>query len=247
MAIPGTPGVGVIPNVMKFVVGSARGHLAELPTSLRPLTPLDPGLAATTRDLVLDKSSGDPCTGTVWRINGLGWNDVTERPVLGTTEIWRFVNLSGTAHPMHMHLVAFQVLDRQPITVVGGGWTAAGPPVPPAAVEAGWKDTVAVGPGEAVRVIARFEDFLGAFPYHCHMLEHEDHEMMRQFETIEPGAPTATPADGCGCGAGGGLDLAAVGGILLALLRPARLSSARTARLRRRTTSSPSRPRPDSR
>ncbi len=61
--------------------------------------------------------------------------------------------------------------------------------------------------------------------YHCHILEHEDHEMMRQFETIESSVPTETPADGCGCGAGGGLDLAAVGGILLALLRPARLNS----------------------
>jgi cysteine-rich repeat protein len=84
---------------------------------------------------------------------------------------------------MHMHLVAFQVLDRQPITATEGGWIAAGPAVAPAPEEAGWKDTVAVGPREAVRVIARFENFVGLFPYHCHILEHEDHEMMRQFET----------------------------------------------------------------
>ena len=180
---PGTPGVGVVPHVMKFVVGPASSHTAPLPATLRPVAPLDPAGAAAARDFVLDKLSGDPCTGSVFRINGLGWDAVTEHPVLGTTEIWRFVNATGSVHPMHMHLVAFQVLDRQPITVSGGGWVAAGPAMAPAPVEAGWKDTVAVGANEAVRVIARFEDFVGLFPYHCHILEHEDHEMMRQFET----------------------------------------------------------------
>ena len=53
--------------------------------------------------------------------------------------------------------------------------------------EAGWKDTAMVNPGEMVRVIARFEDYAGKFAYHCHILEHEDHEMMRQFQTIVPG------------------------------------------------------------
>jgi len=180
---PGTPGVGVVPHVMKFVVGPASGPTAPLPATLRPVAPLDPAGAAAARDFVLDKLSGDPCTGSVFRINGLGWDAVTEHPVLGTTEIWRFVNATGSVHPMHMHLVAFQVLDRQPITVSGGSWVAAGAAVAPAPVEAGWKDTVAVGAHEAVRVIARFEDFVGLFPYHCHILEHEDHEMMRQFET----------------------------------------------------------------
>jgi spore coat protein A len=55
--------------------------------------------------------------------------------------------------------------------------------MPPAANEAGWKDTVAVQPFEIVRIIVKFEDYAGLFPYHCHILEHEDHEMMRQFET----------------------------------------------------------------
>jgi spore coat protein A len=180
---PGPAGEGVIPQVMKFVVTAATGHTAPLPVALRPRVPLDPAAAIVTRDFVLDKSSGDPCTGSVWRINGLGWEDVTERPALGTTEIWRFVNASGTVHPMHMHLVAFQVLDRQVIAASGGSWVPVESPVAPSPEEAGWKDTVAVAPSEAVRVIARFEDFVGLFPYHCHILEHEDHEMMRQFET----------------------------------------------------------------
>ena len=119
----------------------------------------------------------------MWTINGLMWDDVTELPVLGTTEIWRFVNRSGMAHPMHLHLSMFQVVDRQPFTIVGGNVVPSGPAVPAAPQEAGWKDTVLVNPNEIVRVIVPFEDYAGRYPYHCHVLEHEDHEMMRQFET----------------------------------------------------------------
>jgi len=180
---PGTPGVGVVPNVMKFVVTSATGHTAALPASLRPLETLDPLDAVVTRDFDLAKAS-EPCAGTRWTINGLAFDDITEFPELGTTEIWRFVNRSGVTHPMHMHLVMFQVLDRQAFEVVNGNVTPIGSPVPPPAHEAGWKDTVQVGPNEIVRVIARFERYTGRFPYHCHILEHEDHEMMRQFETV---------------------------------------------------------------
>jgi cysteine-rich repeat protein len=85
---------------------------------------------------------------------------------------------------MHMHLVMFQVLDRQAFEEVGGEVVPIGSPVPPPPHEAGWKDTVQVGPNEIVRVIARFEDFTGRFAYHCHILEHEDHDMMRQFEAV---------------------------------------------------------------
>jgi spore coat protein A len=81
-----------------------------------------------------------------------------------------------------MHLSMFRILDRQPFTVTGGVVTPSGPRVPPPAHEDGWKDTVMVGPAEIVRVIVPFEDYSGLYQYHCHMLEHEDHDMMRQFE-----------------------------------------------------------------
>src|SRR5690606_27919132 len=103
---------------------------------------------------------------------------------LGTTEIWRFINDSRMMHPMHMHLVFFQVLDKQAFTREDGVTTPVGDPIPLTASEEGWKDTVQVAPGEMVRVIAKFENFTGRFAYHCHILEHEDHEMMRQFETF---------------------------------------------------------------
>jgi hypothetical protein len=140
------------------------------------------------------KGPGDACSPFAWEVvttdglNGpvLGsrWVDVTEFPELGTTEVWSFVNRSGMTHPMHMHLVFFQVLDREAFDEVGGMSVPSGVKVPPPAHETGWKDTVQVGPGEIVRVIARFEDYNGNFPYHCHILDHEDHEMMRQFQTV---------------------------------------------------------------
>jgi spore coat protein A len=183
---PGTAGEGVIPNIMKFVVGSQPGHTLALPASLRPLDVLDEADAVVSRQFLLRKVA-DPCTGSAWLINGLRWEDVTERPQLGTTEIWAFINRSGVTHPMHMHLVMFQVLDRQAFELQGDVVVPVGPRVPPPPEEAGWKDTVRAGPDEIVRVIARFEDFKGRFPYHCHILEHEDHEMMRQFVTVDCG------------------------------------------------------------
>jgi spore coat protein A len=197
---PGNPGEGVIPNVMRFDVIAATGHTAPLPGSLRPVTPLDPSQAVQTRDFVLRKMSA-PCSGDMWTINGLPFESITEMPVLGTTEIWRFINESGISHPMHMHLVGFQILDRQPFTLQDNQIVTTGPAVPPEASEAGWKDTAPVGPNEILRVIAHFDGYAGNYAYHCHILEHEDNEMMRQFETVPPPAVSiddATVSEGDG-------------------------------------------------
>ncbi len=188
---PGTAGVGVIPRVMKFIVGSGDGYATAPPAVLRSMDYLNPADAVIERTFEMRKVP-DPCTGSRWTINGLSWDDITERPILGTTEIWRFVNPSGMAHPMHVHLSMFQILDRQSFTVVDGNIVPSGSPQPPAPQEAGWKDTVMVNSNEIVRVIVPFEDYIGKFPYHCHILEHEDNEMMRQFETF----PDPVFADG---------------------------------------------------
>ncbi|QQS07891.1 MAG: multicopper oxidase domain-containing protein [Phycisphaerales bacterium] len=188
---PGSPGVGVIPNVMKFIVGSDAGDTDPLPTTLASVPVIPEAEATVTREFLLRKTpvtigACDNVTQSIWTINGLMWDDIVERPVLGTTEIWTWINRSGMTHPMHMHLVAFQILDRQPFQMQAGQIVPTGPRVPPIMNERGWKDTVQVHPFEIVRVIARFEDYAGLFPYHCHILEHEDHEMMRQFEAICP-------------------------------------------------------------
>ncbi len=153
---------------------------------------IDSTEAVLSREFVLRKTT-NPCSGNIWLINGLPFSSITENPVLGTTEIWRFVNESGVSHPMHMHLVAFQVLDRQPFVLQNGQVVPTGPPVPPDASEAGWKDTAPVEPNEMLRVIARFEDYAGRYAYHCHILEHEDNEMMRQFRTVQ--APVVSIGD----------------------------------------------------
>ncbi len=182
---PGPAGEGAILNVMKFIVTNVAGHTAALPATLRPLVQLHETNAVMHRDFTLKKSA-DPCTGSKWLINDLGWDDITEFPILGTTEVWSFINRSGVAHPMHVHLVLMQILDRQPFVFTNNLVVPTGPRVPPMANEAGWKDTVRATPNEITRVIMRFDGFTGRYPYHCHIIEHEDHEMMRQFQVLPP-------------------------------------------------------------
>ncbi len=177
-----------VSNVMKFVVQGQTGFTGPIPGTLRPVTPISEGEATVTRRFSLERISGAnvPC-GFEWLIRSLDtngnplqnaeqWDDVTDMPQLGSTEIWQFENPSNLMHPMHIHLVRFQVLDRQPL---GGG---APIPLDPWEINT-WKDTVKVPPNTQVRVIARYEDYPGRFPFHCHILDHEDHEMMRQFRT----------------------------------------------------------------
>jgi spore coat protein A len=204
---PGPPGVGVLPDVMKFVVGAATGHTAAVPPTLRSMEVLDEVNSVADRYLELKKGPGDACSPFAWEVvttdglNGLEigrhWEDLTEFPRLGDTEVWSFINRSGMVHPMHMHLVFFQVLDREAFTEVAEQVVPSGVRVPPPAYESGWKDTVQVNPDEIVRVIARFEDYTGLFPYHCHILEHEDHEMMRQFQAVDCGNGVVEPTEEC--------------------------------------------------
>ncbi|MFN2427222.1 MAG: multicopper oxidase domain-containing protein [Candidatus Binatia bacterium] len=190
-----------VPNVMKFVVLGSTGHTAAVPNPLRALEPLDENASVIERDFELQKGD-DACSGTAWLVNGLRWDDITEYPELGTIEVWRFINHSGVMHPMHMHLVMFQVLDRQ-LFEGSGEIVPIGAAQPPPPEEAGWKDTVKVGPNEIVRVIARFEGYKGKYAYHCHILEHEDHEMMRQFQTVSCGDGEIDPGEDCDPGIAG--------------------------------------------
>ncbi|MFP4600089.1 MAG: multicopper oxidase domain-containing protein [Persicimonas sp.] len=123
--------------------------------------------------------------------DGLKWEaETTELPELGTVEIWELLNLTEDVHPIHLHLVMFQLLDRQPFDVDeyldSGEIITTGPPIQPEPFEEGWHDTVHANPGEITRIIAPFESYTGRYVWHCHILEHEDHEMMRTFRVIEP-------------------------------------------------------------
>jgi FtsP/CotA-like multicopper oxidase with cupredoxin domain len=104
--------------------------------------------------------------------NPLKWMDtITENPAQGATEVWEIHNFTEDAHPIHVHMVQFEVVERE---------DAAGTVRPPEAWETGTKDTVVSYPGEITRVKATF-DLAGQYVWHCHILEHEDNEMMRPY------------------------------------------------------------------
>jgi spore coat protein A len=216
----GGPGAVKIPDLMQFrVVAPAVG--TPLDTSLPPaslvlpaITPLVPTPLAPVREIVM-KETMDPLLMVPLhvRLNELWFDEPTvgieETPTAGQTEIWQWVNLTIDAHPMHMHLVKFQVVNRQAFNVatyttaymtwVGGGRVAAakpnlasflvGLPLPPAPEESGWKDTVKAPPGQITRVISTFDLPPGTtrpadYVFHCHILEHEENEMMRPFQVV---------------------------------------------------------------
>ncbi len=180
-----------IPDIMQFKVNKplAGPDTSQIPGRLRSVYMPPEGCANVVRDIVLTEVT-DPFDNPIMlQLNGKGALDpVTERPALGTTEIWRWINTTVDTHPMHTHLVMFRLLDRRPFNVAqfqaNGQIVYTGPPVPPDANEMGWKDTVRVSPGTITRHIAKYVSYVGAYVYHCHILEHEENDMMRPFETI---------------------------------------------------------------
>ena len=123
------------------------------------------------------------------------WVDtITETPRLGDTELWEIYNFTADAHPIHLHLVGFQVVNRQPLTNLDVDGIAVAPAFPdnrveprgPEPWETGLKDTVIAYPGEVTRIKATF-DKAGLYVWHCHIVEHEDNEMMRPMYVLSPG------------------------------------------------------------
>jgi FtsP/CotA-like multicopper oxidase with cupredoxin domain len=145
-------------------------------------------------ELRLGTVAGDPNTGTgTWTAQK--WMDpVTENPAVGATEVWEFYNGTVDAHPMHIHEVLFQVVNRQAIFVDEANKTfqvvPGSVPTPPEPWENGFKDTVLAYPGQVTRVRATFNT-PGQFVWHCHIVEHEDNEMMRPYRIgpVQPGQP----------------------------------------------------------
>jgi spore coat protein A len=201
---PFPEGGDVVPaRVMMFrVARSLRSpDLSSLPDSLPAVTRPDMADVVQARDLVLTEIEPEsPASQTVDTplmslINGAHWDDpITERPRAGSTEIWRIINRTDDAHPMHVHLVQFQILDRQPFDVDRDSLVFAGPAVPPPDHEQfGLKDTVQSHPGEVVRLLIKFDlptgtlvrrDEMFRYSFHCHILEHEDNQMMRPYEVV---------------------------------------------------------------
>ncbi|OEH94196.1 multicopper oxidase family protein [Bacillus solimangrovi] len=123
-------------------------------------------------------------------LDGKLWTDpISEDPKLGSIETWTFINLTEASHPIHLHLVRFQVLDRQTFDVdyykKTGKIRTTGPKRLPDLNERGLKDTVRADPGEITRIIVPFGPYSGRYVWHCHILEHEDYEMMRPYIVID--------------------------------------------------------------
>src|SRR5271157_2266260 len=126
---------------------------------------------------------------------GLGYMaPTTENPSAGAVEVWQIMNLTGDTHPIHFHLVNVQLIQRQPFAGDPNSWSYSGPPTRPDPDEIGWKETVRMNPGEVTTVIMQFtlptlpasmgnplSPRTGGHEYvwHCHILEHEEHDMMR--------------------------------------------------------------------
>ena len=126
---------------------------------------------------------------------------VTENPEVGATEVWEFYNTTVDAHPMHIHETVFEVVNREGLVLVDPDTGEVASPIQtdgvvtgPEAWETGFKDTVLAYPGQVTRVRVRFGR-AGQFVWHCHIVEHEDNEMMRPFRIgpEQPGQPGLPP------------------------------------------------------
>lgn len=181
---------GVV-EVMQFRVGRAPAGLPakKMPGTLRAVPKILESEAVRTRHLTLEENVDVLAAPMIHLLNGARWHDpVTERPQVNTTEIWAFVNLTEDSHPIHLHLVRFQILDRRSFDdtdyLTHQKLRYTGDPVPPSPAEAGWKDTVQAHPKMVTRIIIPFEGFTGRYVWHCHILEHEDNEMMRPYDVV---------------------------------------------------------------
>ena len=216
-----------IGELMQFSVTSARGLRGNFPAWSAPsYTQLHPS-GVTNRRTVLLTEIMDPETEepVMALLNARPWmTDDIERPVVNTLEQWDIVNLTADTHPIHLHLVQFQALDRQPIAAeqylqdafgtdelhpshIGSGIRPfptvdgylAGAPIATDPWERGWKDTVQAHPGMVTRILVPFGPgaaagvpfgtrlavpYTGRYVWHCHILDHEDNEMMLPYEVV---------------------------------------------------------------
>jgi blue copper oxidase len=192
---------GTLPNGAAFDVLTVRVERQEqddavLPKTLVPLPAADASQAsnaAQPRPFVVAMTAP-----MLWTINGRIYEmdnvGDDERVKFGSTEIWEFANVGGMgmggrgmngrgmggmamAHPMHVHGVQFRIVSRQVDEPQRAGWET----LSEGFVDEGWKDTVLVMPGERAQVLMKFADYAGLFMYHCHILEHADMGMMRDY------------------------------------------------------------------
>jgi FtsP/CotA-like multicopper oxidase with cupredoxin domain len=179
-------------TVLTVKVEKELSDTAVLPERLAVLNHHDPKDSSNRRsprefDLAMNMGQGWTINGRTFEMTGVAREEIVK---LNDLEIWQFNNLSGgmgmgrgmmggmdLPHPMHIHGLQFQVLERKIHSAYKDAWNS----VSAGYVDEGWKDTLLVMPGEQVKVLIKFEDFPGLYLYHCHNLEHEDMGMMRNY------------------------------------------------------------------
>jgi spore coat protein A len=160
-----------------------------VPATLRSIPRIPESESVKTRLMILREYMSREPKRMLMLLNGTRWHEpVTERPELDSVEIWSFANTTGDIHPIHLHLVRFQVLDRQSFDadeyLLSGKLNYVGVRTAPPPGDSGWKDTVQTYPETVTRIIVRFEGYVGRYVWHCHLLEHAANEMMRPFEVV---------------------------------------------------------------
>jgi FtsP/CotA-like multicopper oxidase with cupredoxin domain len=170
-------------TLMRFDIVRTENDDSEIPSPLRIVEPIPLDSVVRTRTFRFERNEN------TWKIDNKIWSAqrVDADPQPGDVEIWEFVNPgSGWVHPVHVHLVDSQIVDRNGVA--------------PFAYERGWKDVFHIGEFEKVRIIAKFGTregnyIQGKYMMHCHNLVHEDHSMMTQFEVGKKGeSPFSVPA-----------------------------------------------------
>jgi spore coat protein A len=179
---------GETDEVMQFRVVPLTGpDTSSLPTSLVPVPRYDPADAVRVRKLRLTRSFDEQGRERML-LDGKLWSDaISEVLKLGEPEVWEIRNVTSVDHPIHLHQEAFQIIGRL---------SATNQNIPLADWELGWEDTVNIPAGQTAKFMVKYDQFTGTYVWHCHLLEHEDHEMMRPFRIIpEPGgSPLALAA-----------------------------------------------------
>ena len=201
---PYTMGGHFVPSeVMLFKVNRplSKVDASSVPKTLIPVAPLQRDRTVKERILPLTETERAADGYIVTSLLGNArWHDpISENPQAGSIEVWSFLNTTADMHPIHLHLVRFQVLNRQPFDVAlylaKGEIQFLGPPMAPEPNEQlAWKDTVKAYPGHLTRIIQKFDLPANArlapgddgflYVWHCHILEHEDNEMMRPYKVI---------------------------------------------------------------
>lgn len=180
---PPSPGMD---QIMKFKVSKELScpDTSTIPKELMPMHKINPTLATKERTMILDETT-DHYGRTVHLLNDKMWSDpATEKPKLDTIEIWHIVNNFGFPHPIHLHLVHFEILGRKEFTAEdfdenGNYKFDIEKLTPPLNYETGPKDVVRADPGQVTSIVMHFKEHAGDYVWHCHILEHEDNDMMR--------------------------------------------------------------------